>query len=64
MEMKKVNPIPEETYCYAIDDKCLVVGSSFGPKIKVWLSKAMVEWISTKGKKELDEYLEQYHAGC
>ena len=53
MDMQEIHPHPDETYFVGVDDKCLVLGSDEKPKI--WLSKAMLNWLEGGQWKTLEQ---------
>ena len=61
MKYQKINPTKNEEYQIAYDDKCLVIKSG---KNKVWISKAMANWISrnfaSKTEIQLKSWVKNY----
>lgn len=52
LNMKIINPHPDETYQVTSDDHCAVVSSgSEKDSPKVWLSKHMIKWLNDNSKK-------------
>ena len=60
IDLKKINPHPDETYYIGVDDHCLVVTTKDKePRNKVWLSKSMIKWLGEFGEKYIENaYME------